>query len=123
VRIRTLSIGIALLSCSALLYAQQGLLGTYKAWYKTGQLGHKQSNSATLEITSAENGKIAGKLTISGECDGDYVIAGTYQDSKLEMLTSEGALRGCGKETLLFVAQGNKLVGTMGAEKIEFERK
>lgn len=123
-RIRTLVIGIALLSCSTLLYAQQGLLGTYTGAFRERGGEIPRRVSAILEITSAENGKLAGKFKLSGgSCGGDYVIDGAYQDSKLEMRTSEGALRGCGKDTLVLVPQDNKLVGTIGAESIELQRK
>jgi hypothetical protein len=108
-----------------LIYAQEGLLGTYKGSFYTEYPGHGAIPVfSILEITSAENGKIAGKFNITqGYCRGDYVIEGTYQDSKLEMLKSAGALRDCGKETLVVVAQGAKLTGTYGALKIELEKK
>jgi hypothetical protein len=123
-RIRTLVIGIALLSCSTLLYAQQGLLGTYTGTFRERGGEYPVRVSAILEITSAENGKLAGKLKFSSaSCSGDYVIDGAYQDSKLEMLTSEGAVRGCGKDKLVLVAQGNKLVGKYGANEIELSKK
>lgn len=124
---RSLTLGIALTSlfCSAQSYAQQGLMGKYEATYSgvtTGR-GVPWTQYLTLEITTAENGKMAGKLNVARlGCSGDYLIDGTYQDSKLEMKTNEGAKTGCGKVPLVLVPQGNKLVGTYGRTPVEFSK-
>jgi hypothetical protein len=128
-RTRTMCIGIALFSCSTLLSAQQGLIGSYEGRFvHTGFAGYgPQHTYATLEIANADNGKLAGKLKIERHwayaCEGDYVVQGTYQDNKLDLLTSEGVKRGCGKESLVLTVQGNKLVGTFGSSEIELGKK
>ena len=124
-RRRTLFIGIALFFCSTLSYAQQGLIGSYEGRFmQTNPAERSTRIGSTLEIKSAENGKLAGIFKISNEyCRGEYLIQGTYNESRLEMLTGEGTKRDCGKESLVLIVQGNKLVGTIGSLQIEMEKK
>lgn len=124
-RRQTLCIGIALFFCSTLSYAQQGLIGSYEGSFRHPDPGHgPRQVGSTLEIKSAENGKLAGKFKISNEyCMGEYLIQGTYNENKLEMWTGEGTKRDCGKELLVLVVQGNKLIGTIGSTRIEMEKK
>jgi hypothetical protein len=107
-----------------MLYAQQGLLGTYAGGFRERGGEYPVRVYAILEITSAENGKLAGKFKASGgSCGGDYVIEGNYHDNKLEMRTGKGAMRGCGEEPLVVVVQGNKLVGKYSTYDVELSKK
>lgn len=125
---RRLALGVALASlfCSAESHAQQGLMGTYEATYPGYSRSSRRSpmtEHLTLEITAAENGKLAGKLNVARfDCRGDYLIEGTYRDGKLRMRTSEGTKAGCGNVRLALVSEGNKLVGTYGRTPVEFSK-
>jgi len=122
-RSRCAVLGIAILLCPALSYSQQSLIGTYEGgWiYDAGYRQYR--NSVIIKISSVDNGKVSGKLTLPAySCNGEYSLEGTYQDNKLELRTGEGARFDCGKETLVLVVQGNKLVGKYASHDIEFSK-
>ena len=114
---RVVVVGV-LLSCSAMSYAQQGLIGTYKGEYMERQAeNYPKIQNVTLEITSAQNGKLAGKYRLEDfGCRGTYEIEGTYQDDKVNLRTSGGSIVGCDQQQLMLQIQGNKLVGNVTAE-------
>ncbi len=125
---RPVCVAIAIFLCSMPLYAQQDLTGIYK-----GRFGivHRAGLDpwpldATLEIATAENGELAGKFRIWGTwiyvCNGNYSIRGVYRDSRLEMRTSAGSVRGCGMDQLVLTVQGNKLLGTLSGADIELNK-
>jgi len=123
---RSLALTVALASVlvSSQSSAQQELVGRYEAT----RAGYNQIGGATqfftLEITSVENGKLSGKLTMAKfECRGDYPIEGSYRDGKLEMRTSEGHRRGCGNVPVILVVEGNRLIGTRDGFTVEFLKK
>ena len=120
-----ISSAVALSAGLMMSYAQQGLVGTYVGEYRERQPeGYPRTQTATLEITSAQSGKLTGKYNLASfGCGGTYEVEGTYQDNKLDMRTKSGALRGCGDEQLMPMTQGNKLVGKVGAYEIELLRK
>jgi hypothetical protein len=122
---RSVAIGIAFLCSSILSYAQQGLIGTYEGPYFEVTNGEwPRRHSTTLHITSAENGKLAGKFHVSGpSCQGDYVIDGTYQDNKLELRTSEGGVPGCGNRKFILNIESDKLVGKYDTLTITLSKK
>ena len=74
-RVRIRVVG-ALLLFSTLAHGQQGLPGTYEADFSGfSDSGREWSQRVTLVITSAENGKIAGKYNVPKySCAGDYLI-------------------------------------------------
>ena len=124
-RVQIGGIVAALVFCSMAAIGQQGLVGSYYGEYPepTGH-GWPKTQGATLQITSAKDGKLSGKLVLGmNECRGDYQVEGTYQDSKLDMRTSEGSLRGCGQQQISLEVQGDKLVGKYGGAIVQFSRK
>jgi len=112
---------------STIAFPQQGLPGTYIAYYADPALdgvGRPQQQSATLEIESVQDRKVNGSLFIGRFfCRGKYDIQGTYQDNKLEMRVGAGALKDCGEVQLLLEVRGEKLVGKLGQTDVEFSRK
>ena len=117
-------LGLAVLACSSLAYAQQDIAGRYSGSYSVSGLNHPMRYTGTLTITGVENGKVAGKFNIDANvCSGDYPIQGTYQDGKLELRTGDGSMRGCGQDAIEMVLQGNRLVGKIGGFNASLDRK
>jgi hypothetical protein len=109
--------GAILFICSTCLYAQEALVGKY-----IGSLtapNQKQVNvqfGITIEITSAENGKLKGTISnqSSRPCKSDLPAEGTYEGSNVKIAVVEAGLpQGCGALKFEGVAEGNKLVGKM----------
>ena len=123
------ALGVLFLFFSTLSYAQQELIGTYEGRWMAGGSGDAGAatlfpNYGTLKIVSAENGKLSGTFTVGKYyCSGEYLIEGSYHDNKLEMRTGQGAKRDCGKEPLVVVVEGNKLVGKYSTYDIELSKK
>jgi len=116
-------LGIFLMSASA-SYAQQSLVGKYRGEYweriEDGHRGRPVTQIATLEIATAQDGKVTGKYTLdSNYCRGSYEIQGTFLDNKLELKTSDGPTRDCVGQMLMLQVQGDKLVGNTSAETRE----
>ena len=124
VRTHLAGIGIALLACSPFSYAQQSLPGIYKGSYDVVISGGRSINvGVSLEILTAADGKITGKMIHNGgQCRGEYTAAGTYEGAKLDIKVAEGVVRGCGNYPLIVTAEGSKLVGTLDGKKIELSR-
>ena len=120
-----IAISLVLLSYSTSLLAQQTLVGKYSGNYiqKTGR--GDESRGLTLEIASAENGKLKGTAVRveKGSCSGKYEVEGTYQDNKIVVRSvgGGGAASDCGLR-LQLVAEGNKLVGKFGPRDVELSR-
>lgn len=105
-------------------YAQQGLMGSYQGNYVEFVSGHPTPHHGVLQLSKMENGKVAGKFNITGQsCSGEYAVTGTYSDSKLDLRTSEGSLRGCGNEPLVLSIEGDTLTGTYSTMRITLSRK
>ena len=124
VRSHLAGIGIAFLVCSPCSYAQESLAGIWKGSFNVMPPSGRSFNlGVSLEISSAADGKIAGKIShLGGSCRGEYAAAGTYEGAKLDIKVAEGAIRGCGNYALIVTAQGDKLVGMLGSNKIELSR-
>jgi len=121
---RYVAIGVAVFLCSTLSNAQQGLVGTYEGRWIFASGSRDYYNYGTLKIASAENGKLVGTFTIAQQaCKGEYLIGGTFHDNKLEMQTGDGVLADCGKQPLVLVVQGNKLVGKYSTFETELTKK
>lgn len=107
--------GILLMLCSGLVYAQQVSTGKY-----TGtRSGERKPVGVTLEIKSAENGKLSGIITTFGRaCKGAIEIEGTYEGGKVQLQSSpgRGAANDCGEIKLELVAEGNNLKGRFMGE-------
>lgn len=104
-------IGIVLLSCVGVSHAQQTVEGKY-----TGtRAGEKRPVGLSLEITSAQNGKVQGSVTLTQQrCGGIFPVEGAYQDNKIELRAAAGGRTGdCGERKLELVASGNELTGRM----------
>ena len=123
-RIRIRVVG-ALLLFSTLAHGQQGLPGTYEADVSGITVdGRPWYQRVTLAITSAENGKIAGKYNVPKySCAGDYLIEGSVKENHLELTTSPGVLRGCGNTKIVLTVDGTRLVGKVNTYDAEFRRK
>ena len=106
-------VGIAAFLFSSLSFAQESLLGTWSGSFEVVTATSRRINiPVRLEITSAENGKLAGKVTRGdGPCRGENSVDGTYDGTKVEVNVAEGAIRGCGNSTMNLSAQGGKLAG------------
>lgn len=115
----------ALLICSTLAHGQQGLPGTYEADFSGfSDSGREWSQRVTLVITSAENGKVAGKYHVPKySCAGDYLIEGTVRENHLELTTSPGTMRGCGNAKIVLTVDGTRLIGKVTTYDAEFRRK
>ena len=123
---RIASTGVALVLCSSLTHAQQGLIGTYEGQYLSSFQGTVDFPTfVTLVIARAENGKLAGKFSIlRAVCRGEYTFEGAYKDNMLEMRTDDGSgTMGCGKQTIAVTVQGSRLVGKYANSDIEFSKK
>ena len=111
---------------SPISYAQQQLTGVYNGRIMVPASGRNPRPimiGATLEVTSVENGKVTGKWkNISGDCRGDYEVSGSYQDNQFDLLTSAGALRGCGNAKLVLKVDGGKLVGKLNIYEVELSK-
>jgi hypothetical protein len=123
-RNQTVAVSIAVLVFCASSYAQQELIGTYQGSYKFPLQRHKpQTDMVTLEITSVDNGTVAGKLKAEGQdCPGDYSISGKYENGKFQLQRSAGIIHGCGNDELVLNAGGGKLVGRIGTYHIEVSK-
>lgn len=119
-RIQTAAAVSALLLFSPISYADHPLVGTYKGNYYEAISPDQRPprQTATLQITSVENGKVAGQYTLEYfRCKGTYGIEGTYQDNKLQLkMTGQGARRGCGDQVISLEVKGNTLEGHTSAE-------
>jgi hypothetical protein len=108
--------GIVLMLCSGLTYAQQISTGKYTG----SRLGERKPVGVTLEIKSAENGKLSGTLTTYGRgCAGAIEIEGTYEGGKIQLQTppGRGTAKDCEEIKLELVADGNNLKGRMMGER------
>ena len=123
-RTHLIAIGIAVFLCSPCSYAQESLVGTYKGSFAASVAGGRSINvGVSLDISTAADGKIAGKMIhFGGQCRGEYAAAGTYEGAKLDIKVAEGVVKDCGKYSVIVTAQGNKLVGTLGKYNIELSR-
>lgn len=119
--------GLAFFICSTAVYAQQTLTGKYTGTFIMKTRYGDQTAGITLEITSAENGKLKGAANrlASGQagqgCAGDYPLEGEYEGNNLELRGVGGRSGDC-KMTLRLVAEGNKLKGKMGQVDIEVSK-
>jgi len=110
---RVIVVGLALSLCSLAVHAQQGIVGKYNG---TLVRASGKSSGITIEITSAENGKLKGSYTSHGRgvCGGIFPIEGTYQGNKLEFTAAKGGPTGdCLERKFEVVSDGDKLVGQM----------
>lgn len=123
-RIRIGIVG-ALLLFPAVAHGQQGLPGTYEADFSGITVdGRTWNQRVTLEIESANNGRIVGKYNVPKySCAGDYLIEGSVRESLLDLTTSPGALRGCGNAKIVLTVVGTRLVGKVNEYDAEFRRK
>ena len=112
--------GIAAFLFSSWSFAQESPLGIWSGSFEVVIDGRRTINvPVRLEITTAENGKLAGKVTRrGGSCQGENSVDGTYEGGKVEVKVAEGAIRGCGNSTIDLSAQGGKLVGKWGARDL-----
>ena len=107
--------GSILFVCSALAYAQEALVGKY-----TGSMaataahgGNVVQVGIVIDITSAENGRLKGTITNTGQtCGGTFPMEGGYRDNSLKFAMLEGGgVQGCRPLRFVGAAEGNKLVG------------
>ena len=110
---RVVIVGLALSVFALAVDAQQGIVGKYN-----GTLVRERGRSSgiTIEITSAEDGKLKGSYTShgSGVCGGIFPIEGTYQGNKLQFTAAKGGPTGdCLERKFEVVLDGDKLVGQM----------
>jgi hypothetical protein len=131
----TVAVGLLLLSYSACVLAQEALVGQYSGFYvgRTNS-GVEVREHLTLEIKSAQDGKLQGTATRFydgivrhggySQCRGDYVLEGTYQDNNivLESIGPGGHAGDC-RTTLRLVVEGDKLIGRMNKLRAELSRK
>src|SRR3954467_2247275 len=88
-------VGSLLFICSSCLYAQQALVGKY-----TGSLSAPNNRNVemqfgiTIEITSAENGKLVGKISNQSAraCNSSLPAEGTYEGNNIKLAVVEGGL-------------------------------
>jgi hypothetical protein len=101
---------------STMTHAQLQIVGTYDGEYMERiPENYPKSQSVVLQISSAQDGKVAGKYSLSHYgCRGTYELEGTYRENQLVLRTS-GGMRGCESELTLTV-EGNKLTGRVNAE-------
>ncbi len=109
--------GSLLFVCSTCLYAQQALVGKYDGSL-TAAVGGRGDKSfgISIEITSAEDGKLKGTISnqSSPSCRGKLAAEGTYEGSKIKIGMVEADLpQGCSALKFEGVAEGDKLVGKM----------
>jgi len=105
--------GLALSLCALAVHAQQGIVGKYNGALERAR---GRTSGITIEITSAENGKLKGSYTSHGRgvCGGIFPIEGTYQGNKLEFTADRGGPTGdCLERKFEVVSDGDKLVGQM----------
>jgi hypothetical protein len=126
--------GLILLSCSACLPVQEGLVGQYSGYFLARTRTSEIRERLTLEIQTAQDGKLKATATRyfsgtrlvagAGMCMGDYVLEGTYQDDNIELRSvgPGGAAGGC-RMTLRLVVEGDKLTGTMGKLRAELTKR
>jgi hypothetical protein len=116
--------GFILLSCSACLPVQEGLVGQYSGYFVVRRTSEVRER-LTLEIQTAQDGKLkatatrhytAGRPTAGANmCVGDYVLEGTYDDNKIVLRSiGPGGRAGDCRMTLRLAVEGDKLTGTMG---------
>ena len=111
-------IGSTLMVFAPGLHAQSELVGKYSGSLSAVDFrGRDKSYGISVEITSAENGRLAGTLTNEGSrgCPGKSAMAGTYEGNKVTFATVKGddKNQGCGVQRFEGVADGGKLVGKM----------
>ena len=101
---------------STMTHAQLQIVGTYEGEYMERQPdNYPKSQSVVLQISSAQDGKVAGKYSLSYfSCRGTYDLEGMYRDNQL-VLRTNGGMRGCESELTLIV-EGNRLSGRVNAE-------
>ena len=110
---RGIIVGLAFSICPLAVDAQQGIVGKYNG---SLQRERGRTSGITIEITSAEDGKLKGSYTShgAGVCGGIFPIEGTYQGNKLEFTAAKGGSTGdCLERKFEVVLDGNKLVGQM----------
>ena len=120
-----IAISLVFLGYSTSLLAQQTLVGKYTGNFIQKTVRGDESRGLTLEIASAENGKLKGTAVRveKGTCAGKYEVEGTYKENKVDVRSVGGG--GAGGDcslSLRLVAEGNKLTGTFGQRPVELSR-
>ena len=116
--------GLIVLVWSTAIGAQQTLVGKWGG--KLSERGGRdiRQTNVTMEITSAENGKLKGTMSLfpmgRRGCKGQYVLEGTFADNKVELKSSKGEVF-CDMQFQL-VAESNTLKGTTADGEIELTK-
>lgn len=109
-------VGVVLMSWVSFSHAQQVATGNYIGAYS----GERRPTGISLEIKSADNGRIQGSVTTNSRtCNGTFAVEGTYQDNKIEIQSAaqRGRTGDCAELKLELVANGNKLTGRFNGDR------